>query len=270
MTKNVILVTGASAGIGRRCADLLSAKGWTVVGASRRGLSGASWPGLAMDVDDDESVANGVEQVKVEHGRIDAVLACAGWGLAGAVENTPIADARAQLETNFWGCVRIVQSTLPLMRAQGGGRIVIMSSIGGVIGIPFQAFYSASKFALEGYAESLAYEVEPFNVKVTLVEPGNFATDFTTSRRLVGSTGADPYAAATKKAVELMERDEVNGADPRDVAAAVLKVLSSNRPPRRVSVGKFDERIGVMAKRLMPFSLFEASARSSLGVSKKG
>ena len=269
MTKNVILITGASAGIGRACAELLSANGWTVVGASRRGTSGSSWRGVVMDVDDAMSVTSAVEQVVADHGRLDAMLACAGWGLAGAVENTPISDAKAQFETNFWGSVRAVQSTLPFMRENGGGRIVLMSSIGGVIGIPFQAFYSASKFALEGYAESLAYEVEPFNISVTLVEPGNFTTDFTVSRRVVAAPDEDPYAVATKRAIEVMERDEVNGADPRDVAATVSRVLSSARPARRVSVGKFDERVGVIAKRLMPFKLFEASARSSLGVAKK-
>ena len=269
MTKNVILVTGASAGIGRACAELLSTNGWTVVGASRRGVGGSSWPGLVMDVDDDASVADGVRHVADEHGRLDAVLACAGWGLAGAVEHTPITDAKAQLDTNFWGCVRVVQSALPIMRSSGGGRIVLMSSIGGLIGIPFQAFYSASKFALEGYGESLAYEVAPFGITVTLIEPGNFTTDFTSSRLLVATPDADPYATAAAKAIEVMERDELNGANPRDVAATVLKVLSSKRPPRRVSVGKFDERVGLIAKRVMPFRLFEASARSSLGVAKK-
>jgi len=269
MTKNVILVTGASAGIGRACADALSTNGWTVIGASRRGVSGSSWRGVEMDVDDDESVTSCVNRITVEHGQLDAVLACAGWGLAGAAEHTPIADAKAQFETNFWGCVRVVHAALPIMRTHGGGRIVLMSSIGGVIGIPYQSFYSASKFALEGYAESLAYEVEPFNVKVTLVEPGNFKTDFTSSRRLVTAPETDPYATASTKAIEVMERDELSGANPLDVASTVLKVLSASRPARRVSVGKFDERIGVVAKRLMPFKLFEASARSSLGVSKK-
>ena len=107
------------------------------------------------------------------HGRLDAVVACAGWGLAGAVEQTPMADAQDQFETNFWGAVRVVQQALPAMRRQGRGRIVLMSSIGGIVGHPFQAFYSASKFALEGYGEALAYEVAPFGIQVTLVEPGN-------------------------------------------------------------------------------------------------
>ena len=266
MDQKVILITGTSAGIGKACAEHLQQRSWTVIGASRRTTTDAKWQGLVMDVDSDSSVDEGVAAVLAEHGRIDAVLACAGWGLAGAAEQSPIGHAKAQLETNFWGCVRVANAVLPVFRHQGGGRLVFMSSIGGLIGIPYQAFYSASKFALEGYAESLAYEVAPFKVHVTLVEPGNFATDFTRSRRVVEVPDDDPYREAREKAIATMERDEVNGADPRDVAKLVETVLSQSKPPRRVSVGKFDERVGVMAKRLMPFRLFEASARKSLGV----
>ena len=263
----VILVTGASSGIGLACADRLHRSGWTVVGASRRATSSASWQPLAMDVDDGDSVISGVASVIAEHGQLDGVLACAGWGLAGAAERTPIAQAQAQLETNFWGAVRCVQAAMPVMREQGGGRIVLMSSIGGVIGIPFQAFYSASKFAMEGYGEALAYEVEPFGIHVTLVQPGNFRTGFTASRRQIESTpDDDPYAVAEAKAIGVMTHDETNGAPPEMVAATVERVLNSDRPPRRVSVGKLDERIGLVGKRLLPYRLFERAARDSLGL----
>jgi NAD(P)-dependent dehydrogenase (short-subunit alcohol dehydrogenase family) len=266
MNKSVILITGTSAGIGRECANHLATTGWTVVGASRRGSSDGSWQSIQMDVDDDSSVSNGFAQVRNEHGEVSAVLACAGWGLAGAAEQSSIKDAQAQFNTNFWGAVRVVNAALPGLRERGGGHVVLMSSIGGILGIPFQAFYSASKFALEGYAESLAYEVAPFNIHVTLVEPGNFKTDFTSARRKVEVPDDDPYRAACEKAISLMERDEVNGADPVDVAKVVEKILKSKNPPRRVSVGKFDERMGIMGKRLLPFRLFEKAAKSSLGV----
>jgi len=219
-----------------------------------------------MDVDDDESVAQGLASSIVEHGRLDAVLACAGWGLAGAVEHTSINEAKSQLETNFWGAVRVVQASLPVMRRQGGGRIVLMSSIGGVIGIPFQAFYSASKFAMEGYGEALAYEVAPFDIHVTLVQPGNFRTDFTTNRIEVHSPDDDPYAGAVAKAVGIMAHDEANGAAPEAVAEVVERVLNAKRPPRRISVGKLDERVGILGKRFLPYRLFERAARGSLGV----
>jgi NAD(P)-dependent dehydrogenase (short-subunit alcohol dehydrogenase family) len=263
----VALVTGASAGIGRACADRLAAAGWTVVGASRRGTAQPGWQGLVMNVDDDAAVATGVRGVLQAHGRIDALVAAAGWGIAGAVENTTVAEAKAQVETNFWGCVRAVQAVLPPMRAQGGGRIVLVSSIGGVLGIPFQAFYSASKFALEGLAEALAYEVAPFGIGVTLVQPGNIATDFTGSRQTAAAAADDPvYAEALARAVGVMERDELNGAPAADVAAVVQRVLAARRPPRRVSVGKSGERIGLVAKRILPFRTFEAMIKSSLGV----
>jgi NAD(P)-dependent dehydrogenase (short-subunit alcohol dehydrogenase family) len=266
MTNSTILITGASAGIGRECADHLAKIGWTVVGASRRGTSNNLWSGLTMDVDNDESVAAAFTRFDTDHDHLDATLACAGWGLAGAAENTPIDDARAQFDTNFWGVVRVVNAALPRLRQDGGGHVVIMSSIGGILGIPYQAFYSASKFALEGYAESLAYEVAPFNIHVTLIEPGNFKTDFTVARKKVIVTGIDPYQAACEKAITVMERDEIKGADPADVARVVEKILKNANPPRRISVGKFDERMGIMGKRLLPFRLFEKAAKSSLGV----
>jgi NAD(P)-dependent dehydrogenase (short-subunit alcohol dehydrogenase family) len=264
----VVLITGASAGIGRACADRLHDAGWAVIGASRRGTGSEGWPGMVMDVDVDRSVQDGVAEVVARHGRIDAVVTSAGWGIAGAVEHTAIDEGKAQFETNFWGTVRVVQAALPALRSQGGGRLVLISSIGGALGIPFQAFYSASKFALEGMAEALAYEVSPFGVSVTLVQPGNVRTDFTAGRKMAAASGGeDLYHAALRKAVSVMERDEANGVPPERVAAAVHRVLGAKRPPRRVSVGKTGERVGLVAKRLLPFRVFEAAAKGSLGVS---
>jgi NAD(P)-dependent dehydrogenase (short-subunit alcohol dehydrogenase family) len=266
-SRPVVVITGASAGIGSATADRLQAAGWTVVGASRRGTSTGTWVPLVMDVDDDASVADGMAGVAATHGRLDAVVACAGWGLAGSVEQTPIADARDQLETNFFGAVRVVQAALPVMRGAGTGRVVLVSSIGGILGIPFQAFYSASKFALEGYGEALAYEVSPFGIHVTLVEPGNVATDFTSARRDVAvPDGTDPYDAARTRAVHKMQVDEARGVPAGDVAAVIERVLRASRPPRRASVGKLGERVGIVGKRLLPYRVFEAAAKDSLGV----
>jgi NAD(P)-dependent dehydrogenase (short-subunit alcohol dehydrogenase family) len=262
----VVLITGASAGIGLVTADQLAAQGWTVVGASRRGTGSAGstsstkWSPLVMDVDDDASVRAGVDSVVAEHGR-----------LSGPVEQTPIEEAKRQLETNFWGAVRVVQAALPLMRSQGSGRVVLVSSIGGIVALPFQAFYSASKFALEGYGEALAYEVAPFGIAVTLVEPGNVRTEFTAQRRKVdpaasGAAGGDPYAAMVAKSLGLMERDEANGVPASDAATAIVRALESRRPPRHVSVGKVGERVGIVAKRLLPYRWFESAAKGSLGV----
>lgn len=263
----VVLVTGASSGIGQATANRLVTSGWTVVGASRRGTGGPGWEGVVMDVDDDASVRSGVEAVVAKHGRVDAAVTCAGWGLCGAAETTVLDEARAQVDTNFWGTVRVVQAVLPHMRAQGDGRLVLLGSIGGVIGVPFQAFYSASKFALEGFGEALAYEVEPFGVSVSIVEPGNAKTGFTASRRVSGPPpGQGPYGAAAAKAIAVMERDEQNGPSPVVVAKVITRVLRARKPPRRASAGKAGERIGLVGKRILPFRVFQAAARSALGV----
>ncbi len=263
----VVIVTGASAGIGQATASVLAARGWSVVCASRRGHAVEGAEPLVMDVDSDASVQQGTAEVLGRHGRIDAVVACAGWGVGGPFETTPLPDARALLETNFWGVARCARAALPAMRAQRSGRLVLVSSIGGVLGLPFQAYYSASKFALEGLAEAMAYEVAPFGVGVTLVEPGNVRTEFTQRRRVLEPEAAgDVYSAAMTKALSVMERDERNGVEPAAVAKVVLKVLEGRRAPRRVSVGRFSERIGITGKRLLPQRAFEAAARGSLGV----
>lgn len=262
MKRNVCLVTGASSGIGRACADRLAAAGWTVVGASRRVPTSVAWQPLTLDVD--AGVSDGIAQVLDQHGRIDALVTAAGFGLSGPVETTPLEQARAQMETNFWGTVRVVREVLPHMREHGGGRVVLIGSLGGLIGLPFQAYYSASKYALEGFGEALAYEVAPFGIAVTLVEPGNAATGFTDNRRR--SDPSSVYAAANDKAVETMERDERAGVPAERVAATVAKVLAARRPPRRVTVGTADERLGTLVKRVLPHRVFERLARGPLGL----
>jgi NAD(P)-dependent dehydrogenase (short-subunit alcohol dehydrogenase family) len=261
----IVLITGASAGIGRATADLLAASGWTVVGASRRATGGDRWEGISIDVDDDTAVEQAVAGVVQRHARLDAVVAAAGWGLAGPIELTPVADAKAQFETNFWGVVRVIREVLPVMRSQQSGRIVIVSSLGAVVGIPFQGFYSASKFALEGYAEALGYEVGPFGVSVTSVQPGDIKTDFTASRREIVSPD-DPYAAAAHKAIEQMERSEANGSPPATVARTIERALNAKHPPRRVSSGKAQQRVVVVAKHLLPDRAFARATKSALGV----
>ena len=222
---------------------------------------------MVMDVDDDASVTAGVEAVVARHGRLDAVVACAGWGLAGSVEDTPIADARDQFETVFWGTVRVVQAALPVMRRQRQGRIVLMSSIGGVLGLPFQAFYSAAKFALEGYGESLAYEVAPFGIEVTLVEPGNV------SHRLhrgpsCRPAGAVPsaYADAVAGAVGKMAEDEAGGVAPDKVAEVVQRVLEADGHPGGPRWASWTSGWGSWVGGSCPIRLFERAAKGSLGV----
>jgi NAD(P)-dependent dehydrogenase (short-subunit alcohol dehydrogenase family) len=276
--ERVVLVTGAAGGIGRACADRLAAAGWTVMGADRRAIdeaagasgvssSGASaaWEGIVMNVDDDHAVRAGVSELLRLHGRIDALVAAAGWGVAGPAEFTPLEDAHALFETNFWGCVRVVQAVLPQMRAQCSGRIVLVSSMAGLVGLPFEAYYSASKFALEGFGETLAHEVTPFGITVTLLQPANTATGFSL-RMCTEADTEGVYATAAAKAIAVTKRGLANGVPPARVAAAVQRLLESRRPPRRQSAGKAWERTGVVTKRVLPFRLWEAASKKSLGV----
>ncbi len=194
----VVLVTGASSGIGAAAAALLAARGHTVVGVSRRAEAPVGVEAATIDIDDDESVRAGVAEVLARHGRIDVVVNAAGYGLAGPVETTDLSVARAQMETNFWGTVRVTREALPALRASGDGLVVNVSSLAGVFALPFQAYYSASKFALEGWSESLAYEVAPHGVQVTLVEPGNINSGFTDGRvEAPGLRGRASTAAPT-------------------------------------------------------------------------
>jgi len=199
-SNQVVLITGASSGIGKTCATRLHERGYQVYGTSRS----APAPGagkqssfqmppfpykmLRMDVNDDKSVQDGVGAVLADAGRIDAAVNCAGFGIAGAVEDTSTEEAKAQLETNFFGTLRVCRAVLPIMREQGSGAIVNISSIAGLIGIPYQAMYSASKFAIEGMTEALRLEVKPFGIRVCLIEPG----DLKSSHLVSGSALLNP------------------------------------------------------------------------------
>jgi len=253
----VVLVTGASSGIGAAAARLLAGRGHTVVGVSRRGEAPAGVRAAGMDVDDDSSVRAGIADLLAEHGRLDVVVNAAGFGLGGPVETTPLADARDQLETNFWGTVRVTREALPALRAAGSGLIVNVSSLAGVFAIPFQAYYTASKFALEGWSEALAYEVAPFGIDVTLVEPGNISSGFTDGRREPDGVDHGPYGDAYGRAIAIMVRDERDAVGPGVVAATIAAVVAARRPPRRVTSGSTGERSTVLLRRFLPPRLFE-------------
>ena len=229
-----VLVTGASSGLGAAIAAGLAAGGYRVVGTSRqpRGeIDGI--PMVAMDVDDDASVARGIEQVLALLGRIDVVVNNAGFGIAGAIEDTTTDEARAQMCTNFLGTHRVCRAILPLMRAQGGGRIVNVSSLAGIVPLPFQAFYSASKFAVEAYSEALRIEARPFGVHVSMIEPGDYATGFTAHRRLTAaSTPSSPYHARVSRAVAIMARDEQANRDLQPVVETVRRAIRATNPNR--------------------------------------
>ena len=211
-----------------------------------------------MDVDDDVAVQRGIQTVMDATGRIDAVVNNAGNAFMGAVEDTSLDEARAQLETNFFGVLRVCRAVLPIMRQQGSGYIVNVSSLAGILGLPFSGLYSASKFALEGMSESLRLEARRFGVHVVLVEPGDFRTQLATTRRTVKeaeSNGA--YQAAFAKFKAQQEKDESGAPTPEPVAQLIERILRDPAPRLRYSVGMLGQRIVIPLKRVLPQRLFE-------------
>ena len=268
-TPKVVLITGASAGFGKASAEHLARLGHRVWGTSRRagfpdpdGLGSAPFM-IPMDVCDDASVARAVDFVLEQEGRIDVVVNNAGFGLAGAIEDTSALEAKALFETNFFGVLRVCRATLPTLRAQKSGLIVNVSSLGGLVTIPFQGFYSASKYALESISDALRMELRPFGVRVVLLEPGDFKTGFTDSRVFsAGSGEGSAYRETCERAVAVMERDEQNGADPRQFADALAKIIASPAPGNRYPVGALGQRLGAAARRVLPSALMDRALRA--------
>ncbi len=201
--KRVAVVTGASSGIGDAVARRLAAVGFRVFGASRRApaepVSGIEH--VTIDVDDDSSVRTGVADVLHDAGRIDLLVNNAGYLCAGAVEEISIADAKAQFETNYFGVVRMICAVLPGMRERRRGQIITVSSLAGLVPVPYWGQYNASKFAVEGLMETLRYEVRPFGIKVSMVEPGNIKTPFYARPQ---AAGMDAYAGPRGRAFAAM------------------------------------------------------------------
>ena len=256
----VILITGASTGIGRACAEHLHQLGHKVYGAARRFPEPERHPftTVHMDVRADDSVSECVEQVLARAGRIDVLVNAAGYALAGAIEDTSLAEARAQFETNFFGAARVCRAVLPVMRRQRAGLIVNISSIGGLLALPFQGFYCASKFALEGLTEALRMEVGSRGVRVVLIEPGDFQTCLTANRRIARAAGENTaYQASLRAALAAVERDEVNGHSPAAVARLLARVIDERSPRLRYLVGPWPERAGVTLRKFLPHRLYE-------------
>ncbi len=254
----VVLVTGASSGIGQACAVFLADHGYKVYGASRRAVTSAGVVPLVMDVTCEESVANAVALVLEREGRLDVVVNNAGVAVAAAVEDSAIADAKEQFDVNFFGVLRVCRAVLPAMRRQGAGYIVNVGSIGGLIAIPYQGLYSASKFALEGLSESLRLEVRGFGIRVVLIEPGDHRTGLTENRRLIQSV---TYDEQFRRAVGRMAADEQGGPDPERVAQLIHRVIQKNQPRLRYTAGPPAQRVAVWLKRLMPYALVEKLMR---------
>jgi short-subunit dehydrogenase len=216
-----------------------------------------------MDVCDDDSVRRAVDFVSKQEGRIDVLVNNAGVGLAGSVEDTSVEEAKALFETNFFGVLRVCRAALPTLRAQGSGLIVNVSSLAGLVTIPFQGFYSASKYALESMSDALRMELRPFGVHVTLLEPGDFKTGFTASRVFsAGSGEGSAYRESCQRAVAVMERDEQSGADPQKLAELLGKIIANPSPRNRYAVGALGQTLGVAARHVLPSALLDRAIRA--------
>lgn len=270
-SREVILITGASSGIGKACAEHLASRGYRVFGTCRDATdhkpANSKSEMLSMDVDDDSSVHAAIENLLERAGRLDGVVNNAGFALMGSVEDTSIEEAKAQMETNFFGVLRVCRAVLPMMRKQGSGYIINISSLAGVLGLPFSGLYSASKFALEGMTESLRLELRPFGVRVVLIEPGDFNTQLPARRRVANES--ETSAAYQKKFAEFkraQEKDESKAPSPEPVAYLVERILKTDVPALRYTVGMFEQRIVVPLKRFLPQRLFEWTLCKVLGL----
>ena len=268
-----VLVTGASSGIGKCCAEYLAQQGCRVYGTSRRIESTNSerqppntnlFQMIQMDVTDEASVKNGIASIIARESRIDVVVNNAGFAIIGSLEDTTIEEAKSQLETNFFGSLRVCHAVLPVMRRQRSGYIVSVSSIGGIIGLPFQSAYSASKFALEGAMEALRIELRPFGIHVVLIEPGDFKTEITTQRQKAEkSTGSSAYYSTFQKVLRIVESGERKAPTPEPIAILLNKIIHMNSPRLRYTAGTFSQRIAVPLKKILPSRLFESLVSGS-------
>jgi NAD(P)-dependent dehydrogenase (short-subunit alcohol dehydrogenase family) len=243
MSGKVWFVTGASRGFGRIWATAALARGDKVAATARdigsladvaEAYPDSALP-LQLDVTDRDAVDHAVAQAHRHFGRLDVVVNNAGYGFLGAVEEVSEADVQALLDTNFFGALRVTQAVLPILRDQGNGHIVSVSSLAGVVGEPALGLYNASKWALEGMMEALSLEVEDFGVKVTLIEPGPYATDFSTQSSLQFATPNAAYDGVRQTLRATYGPEDIG--DPHATSEALFDVVDSPQPPLRLILG---------------------------------
>lgn len=248
-SKQVILITGASSGIGKATALQLIKEGHTVYGAARRvekmqALTDIGGHALEMDVTNEKQVVEGVQRVMEEQGKIDVLINNAGYGLYGAVEDIPLEDARRQFEVNIFGLARITQEVLPHMRQQKSGKIINISSMGGKMYTPMGAWYHATKHALEGWSDCLRLELKAFNIDVVVIEPGAIATEFgdVLYEPMLQYSGKGVYAKLANAVAKATKAsyDKPDVASPASVISdAISQAINSEKPKTRYRRGKF-------------------------------
>jgi NAD(P)-dependent dehydrogenase (short-subunit alcohol dehydrogenase family) len=261
LSNQVVLVTGASTGIGREIAQLLAERGARVFGTARDPRSAKPIQGVEMvrlDVTDDASVTAAIKEIVQKAGPIQHLVNNAGYAAVGALEETSVAEAKEQFETNFFGVLRVTNAVLPEMRANRSGRIVNISSVVGFLPAPYWGIYAASKHAVEGYTETLDHEIRRFGVRALLVEPAYTKSKISGNAKFPRSQ-LPAYAEEKKRLIAFADRSVEEGDDPRLVAEAVWTALTSRSPQLRYPVGK-----GVSLSRLrrfVPVRMFDRSLR---------
>ena len=271
--EKVALVTGSSSGIGYETSLALAREGYFTYATMRDLKKEAVIKKIAeeenlplkvieLDVDNDDSVQNAVETIIEEKQRIDVLVNNAGWGIWGTAEDVSIEEFRAQFETNFFSVVRMIQKVAPIMRKQGTGDIVNISSIAGRIGFPVSTAYISSKFAIEGLSESLRYELGPFGIDVIIIEPGVIKTNFFDSMK-TAKKADDAYKEITEKVISGVKMMAEMGTPPKEVANVIIKSLKEEKPLPRYVVGN-DAAMFLEAKKMKTDIEFENYLKKEL------
>jgi len=266
--KKVVFITGISSGFGKSTAEYLAQKGHVIYGTSRKDIDVEDRINvLKADVTDVDSVKAAIETVLQKEGRIDILINNAGMGISGPVETALSDDIRLQMRTNFMGAVNVIQAVLPAMRKQKSGTIINISSIGGLMGLPFQGFYSASKFAIEGISEALRMELKPFNIKVVVIRPGDFFTSFTSNRKADENiSGNNPYEPQFRKSLSIIETDEKGGMKPEFFARKLAQIIEKKNPSSTYILSTAEQKLAVVLKRILPDALFAGILGSHYGI----
>lgn len=258
-SKKIILITGISSGFGKQTAILLAEDGHKVYGTVRKQAETPNGVNvLLMDLMDTVSIKKSVQTIFQKEGRIDVLINNAGMHTGGPLETLPDEYIRKQFETNFFGLAELTRNVLPAMREQKSGTIINIGSIGGLMGLPFQGYYSASKFAVEGFSEALRMEVKQFGIKVVVVNPGDFNTNNTANRRgfLATSGEISAYDTQFEKSLAIIENDENKGWNPEILARKMVKIVNCPNPRQRYIIASFEQKLAVSIKKILPGKLF--------------
>jgi short-subunit dehydrogenase len=267
--KKVIFITGISSGFGKETATLLAKQGHTVYGTIRKEtITDPLVKVLMMDLADGDTIISAVNTVLKNEGRIDVLINNAGMHTGGPIETMPLKTIKLQMDTNFIGLVQLTQAVLPVMRKQGGGMLINFSSIGGLMGLPYQGIYSAGKYAIEGFSEALRMEVKEFNIKVVVINPGDFHTSNSANRRgFLSPTGdEDPYQAQFAITLSVIENDETKGWEPGILAKKLVKIVDCNNPKHHYIIASFEQKLAVIIKYILPEKLFSKILRDHYGI----